>query len=51
MAVFKNKYCKSILNYSVKLVVCTSIIKDNGKDPQTLPKSVLLQLQICIKQP
>lgn len=49
MAVFENKYCKSLLKLSVKLVVCTNIIK--GKYHQTLLKSVLLQLQLSLKQP
>lgn len=31
MAVFENKYCKSILNYSIKLVICTSIIEGKWK--------------------
>lgn len=46
MAVFENKYC---IRAFCKAWVCTNIIK--GKYHQTLPKSVLLQLQLSLKQP
>lgn len=42
MAVFENKYCKSLLRHSVKLVVCTNIIKGKWKrSPNTSQFSVI----------